>query len=57
MKQAASADFVQSNTLSEQIKLGSGFSIYGLGPGNNGNEGDLIVRLPKPDESYYYYTL
>ena len=56
VEQAASADFVQSNTLSEEITLGSGFSIYGLGPGNNGNEGDLIVRLPKPDESYSYYT-
>ena len=53
---ASSADFVYSNALNQPLTVGSGYQIYGLGPGNNGNTGTLTIRLPKPDTQYYYYT-
>ena len=56
LKQASSAEFVYSNALNQPLQVGSGYQLYGLGPGNNGNTGELTIRLPKPDEEYYYYT-
>lgn len=56
LKQASSANFVYSNALDQALTVGSGYQLYGLGPGNNGNTGELTIRLPKPDQQYYYYT-
>ena len=56
LKKASSAEFVYSNALNQPLQVGSGYQLYGLGPGNNGNTGELTIRLPKPDEKYYYYT-
>ena len=56
LKNVSSAEFVYSNTLNQSLKAGSGYQIYGLGPGANGNKGELTIRLPKPDDKHYYYT-
>ena len=56
LKTLSSAEFVYSNTLNQSLQAGSGYQIYGLGPGANGNTGELTIRLPKPDEKHYYYT-
>lgn len=56
LKKASSTQFVQSNALNQELAIGSGYQIYGLGPGNNGNTGELTIRLPKPDTEYFYYT-
>ena len=56
LKNVSSAEFVYSNTLNQSLQAGSGYQIYGLGPGLNGNTGELTIRLPKPDTEYYYYT-
>ena len=56
LKNVSSAEFVYSNTLNQSFQAGSGYQIYGLGPGENGNTGELTIRLPKPDEKHYYYT-
>ena len=56
LKNVSSAEFVYSNTLNQSLQAGSGYQIYGLGPGENGNTGELTIRLPKPDTEYYYYT-
>ena len=52
LKQASSANFVYSNALNQPLQVGSGYQLYGLGLG----EQQLVVRLPKPDTEYYYYT-
>ena len=52
--ESASAEFNQTNTLADPHKPGSGFNVYALGP--EGYTGDLMVRLPKSDTEYYYYT-
>ena len=52
LKQASSANFVYSNALNQSLQVGSGYQLYGLGLG----EQQLVVRLPKPDIEYYYYT-
>ena len=56
LKNVSSAEFVYSNTLNQSLQAGSGYQIYGLGPGANGNTGELTIRLPKPDDKHYYYT-
>lgn len=56
IKQTVSAEFKLTNTMEQELKVGSGFQVYGLGPGSDGNTGTLTVRLPKPDTQYYYYS-
>ena len=46
------AQFIPSNTLAQPLQVGSGYNVYGLGIG----EEQLVVRLPKPDIEYYYYS-
>ena len=46
--------FVQTNSLSQSLPVGSGYQILGFGPTQK--EGDeIIVRLPKPDNYYSYF--
>ena len=45
--------FTQSNSLIQSLNVGTGYMVYGLGY-ENGER--LTVRLPKPDEVYYYYN-
>jgi len=48
-----SASFNWSNTLDEPLSPGMGYAVSGYGP--SGNTEDLNIRLPKPDNEYYYY--
>ena len=50
---AASIGFEESNSLSQQLLPGSGYSLYGVGM-TSGEP--LTIRLPKPDTQYEYYT-
>ncbi|MBO7259159.1 MAG: hypothetical protein J6U94_03740 [Paludibacteraceae bacterium] len=50
------ADFVQSNTMSQELTVGEGFNLKGYGPGNPQVEKSLVIRLPKKDDKYYYYS-
>ena len=50
---AASIGFEESNSLSQPLQAGGGYSLYGVGM--VGKE-TLTIRLPKPDTVYYYYT-
>ena len=50
---AASIGFEESNSLSQPLQAGGGYSLYGVGM--EGKE-TLTIRLPKPDTEYYYYT-
>lgn len=52
-RSASAIDFVQTNTLSQEYRLGEGYNLYGIGL-----EGDseLTIRLPKPNTEYYYFT-
>lgn len=50
---AASIGFEESNSLSQPLQAGGGYSLYGVGM--VGKE-TLTIRLPKPDTEYYYYT-
>ena len=52
IKEKVDAQFIQSNTLAQPLQVGSGYNVYGLGLG----EEQLVVRLPKPDTEYYYYS-
>lgn len=45
--------FTQSNSLTQPLNVGTGYMVYGLGY-EDGEQ--LTVRLPKPDEKYYYYN-
>lgn len=56
IKTSVAANFVQSNTLSQPLQAGAGFQVYALGPGNNGNQGTITVRLPKKERNYEYYN-
>ena len=47
-------DFRASNALDEEIIPGSGIQVLGYGPGNDGEK--LVVRLPKQDKTYFYFT-
>lgn len=46
--------FAQTNSLSEQLLPGTGFQVLGFGP-THGENDEIIVRLPKPDNSYDYF--
>ena len=46
--------FVQTNSLGYELKPGTGYQLLGYGPTNDAV--DLIIRLPKPDTYYSYYT-
>lgn len=48
------AIFAQTNSLSEQLLPGTGFQVLGFGP-THGEDDEIIVRLPKPDNSYDYF--
>ena len=48
---AAAAEFLSSNGLDQPLSPGSGFMLYGAGP-DNFTEEELIVRLPKPHDTY-----
>ena len=50
---AASIGFEESNSLSQQLLPGSGYSLYGVGMTSGET---LTIRLPKPDTQYQYYT-
>ena len=46
--------FVETNSLGHPLTPGTGYQVLGYGPKNI--SGDIIVRLPKPDTYYSYYT-
>ena len=46
--------FAQTNSLSEQLLPGTGFQVLGFGPTHEETD-EIIVRLPKPDNSYNCY--
>ena len=45
--------FTQSNSLIQPLHIGKGYMVYGLG---HKEAEQLTIRLPKPDEVYYYYN-
>jgi hypothetical protein len=45
--------FAPTNSLVEELPVGAGHQLLGFGP--NGYNGDLTIRLPKPDDAYSYY--
>ena len=49
------AEFAPTNSLDVLLEPGTGFQIKGLGPNSNSSD-ELIVRLPKNDNQYYYYS-
>ena len=49
-------DFTHANTLEQALHVGEGYNMKGYGPGNPQKEDTLIIRLPKPDVQYYYYS-
>lgn len=49
------AAFNWSNTLDEPLAPGMGYAISGYGPSNDKDKPDLNIRLPKPDNTYYYF--
>ena len=51
---ATTAEFVPSNSLVQKVAVGGGVSVLGYGPGDK--EVDLVVRLPKSDTQYRYYS-
>lgn len=52
-KTTTSIDFVQTNSMAQPLTPGTGYSLYGLGLESKEK---LTIRLPKPDEKYFYYT-
>lgn len=56
VERTASTTFQSTNVLDQEYLPGSGFQVYALGPGNDGDKGNIIVRLPKNDTQYDYYT-
>lgn len=50
----ATAEFCESNSLIQPLEVGQGFQLLGFGPGDSMEE--MIVRLPKPDERYSYFS-
>lgn len=46
--------FAQTNSLSEKLLPGTGFQVLGFGPTHEDTD-EIIVRLPKPDNSYNYF--
>lgn len=49
------ATFSESNAMNEPLLPCSGFNVLGFGPDNIGVGTDLVIRLPKPDDTYYYF--
>ncbi len=49
------AAFNWSNSLDEPLAPGMGYAISGYGPSNDKDKPDLNIRLPKPDNTYYYF--
>ncbi len=50
-KESISAEFQQTNALNQPLEPGSGFMLWGEQP-NNVNSDTIVVRLPKPHDSY-----
>ena len=50
----SSEQFVPTNSLGQELLPGTGYQLLGYGPTNTAEE--LIIRLPKPDTYYSYYT-
>ena len=50
-KESTSAEFQQTNALNQPLEPGSGFMLWGEQP-NNVNSDTIVVRLPKPHDSY-----
>ena len=50
-----SAEFAPTNGLDVLLEPGTGFQLKGLGP-NSDSSDELIVRLPKSETQYYYYS-
>ena len=49
--------FVQTNSLEYALSPGTGYQVLGFGPEYGADAGkDLVVRLPKPDNLYYYFN-
>lgn len=48
------AAFLESNAMNEPLRPAQGFNVLGFGP-DNSNNADLVVRFPKPDNTYYYF--
>ena len=48
------AIFAQTNSLNVELLPGTGFQVLGFGP-THGEDDEIIVRLPKPDNSYNYF--
>ena len=49
--------FVQTNSLEYALSPGTGYQVLGFGPEHGEDAGkDLVVRLPKPDNLYYYFN-
>ena len=48
------AIFAQTNSLNVELLPGTGFQVLGFGPTHEETD-EIIVRLPKPDNSYNYY--
>ena len=53
LKEISNIEFIQSNTLIQPLKEGTGYQLYGLGWKAKDT---LTIRLPKPDEKYDYYA-
>ena len=45
--------FAPTNSLVEELPVGAGHQLLGFGPEDY--DGDLTIRLPKPDDAYSYY--
>lgn len=45
--------FAPTNSLVEELPVGAGHQLLGFGPVDY--DGDLTIRLPKPDDAYSYY--
>ena len=46
--------FLQTNSLNQKLEPGTGYQVLGYGP-THGIEDEIVIRLPKPDNTYYYY--
>lgn len=46
--------FLQTNSLNQKLEPGTGYQVLGYGP-THGTADEIVIRLPKPDNTYYYY--
>lgn len=50
------AAFASTNSLDHSIAVGEGYQLLGFGPTGLDAGEDLVIRLPKSDNVYYYYN-